>query len=117
MKLISALSFFLVACAGTPPKMERPIKIYNGVPESREICRLSRSAVSNFAQKTLREDLSKQEMRKNIASFISQGGADCIDTTDREFAKYAALKFDDLKVLIRYQEKLIFSCEQWKNQE
>lgn len=97
--------------------MERAIKVYNGVPESREICRLSRKQVANFAAKVLKNQDAKEEVRRHVAAFISEAGQDCIDTTDRNFAKFAALTFDDLRILFRYQEKLIFSCEQWKPQE
>lgn len=115
--LINTFSLVLLAsCAGSPPKMEGPVTVWNGAPEKDAICTLTPDQVADhatantknffvhaFALAKLKETLRPQDAAER-----------CIDARDPVFAKFAALTFNDIGIIQRYTEALINSCAKWK---
>lgn len=105
----------LFSCAGSPPKPERKVKLYNGAPEMNGICRLSRSAIKRFASRQLKTQAGKD----SVATAVKEGFAvdpkeiECVRADSREFARYGCYAFDDIGVILRWQEALLHTCEKW----
>ncbi len=108
------IALLLAGCAGNPPKMERPVKLWNGTPERQSLCRTSVDKAVAFAKKHLARDLSKSSAAKYMRSALLQDAVECIGANQKEFAAFVALTAEDLGVLLRYQENLLFSCQKWK---
>ena len=111
--LISTSSL-LLSCAGSAPKPERPIKLWNGTPERLAVCRTTLNKAEAFAKKHLRSDFSKSNVRRALMSALAPDGVECVSSDDPRFAAFLALTADDLGVILRYQENLLYSCERWK---
>lgn len=102
------------ACAGSPPKMERPIKLYNGVSARSEVCRLSQAQIQQLTQPQVVYDSTKEMLAQAIPHIFDEPPVlECIPANDERFDSMGAFTFDDLGVLLRYQEKLLNACEKW----
>lgn len=112
--LTGALSALLFSCAGSPPKMERPIKMWSGTPERGSICRLTQSQVGNMVHAIAQFTRTKSYASKVLARAMAADAFECIRAEDPKFATFAGITFDDLRVLLQYQENLLYSCERWK---
>lgn len=97
------LSLILVACGGNPPKMERPIEVWNGAPERGGICRINASVLSQ-----------RLDIPEHVLAPIIAEGVECIPATDPKFQEYGCMSFDDMGVIRRWEEALLNRCEKWK---
>ncbi len=93
--------------------MERPVKLYNGVPERGAICRLSQSAIARVAKKMLAEDESKRQVDRAVKMIFAADEIECIESTEKKFSSYGCYSFSDIGVMLRWQEALLHSCEKW----
>lgn len=112
--LILTLSLFLFGCGGIPPKLEHPVKMYLGAPEVGGICRLKKSAIARLAKKYLAKDESRNQVDSAVSVMFSKDEIECVDARSNEFKSYACYSLEDNRVLLRYQENLLYSCEKWK---
>lgn len=97
------LSLLLVACGGNPPKMERPIEVWNGAPERGGICRINASVLSQ-----------RLNIPEHVLAPVLAEGVECIPATDPRFQEFGCITFDDIGVIQRYTETLLNRCEKWK---
>lgn len=97
------LSLLLVACGGTPPKMERPVEVWNGAPEHGGICKINASVLSQ-----------RLNIPEHVLAPIIAEGVDCMPATDPRFQSYGCMTFDDIGVIQKYTETLLNRCEKWK---
>lgn len=118
MKLQKILRISLIltlsACAGNPPKMERKIKLWNGTPERSAMCRTAVTKAVAFARKHLKQDASKSYAGQVVRAALVDDAVECIKSDDSKFAAFVGLTADDLGVLLRYQENLLYQCAEWK---
>lgn len=114
MRKILILSFLAFSCAGSPPKMEHAVKLYIGDPASGQICRLTKSAIVKWAKKSLAREESKQYVNAAVREMFKPDDVECIDARDPKFKVFGAYSFEDISVMLRYQENLLYSCERWK---
>lgn len=112
--LISTLSLILFSCAGSPPKLERPVKLYNGAPEVNGICRLTKPAIARIAKKALKTDDAKSQVNAVVKEMFAPDEVECIRADDRKFSNYGCYSFSDIAVMLRWQENLLYSCDRWK---
>lgn len=108
--LIVALS----SCSGSPPKPERPIKLYSGSPTREAMCRRTQANVAKFVNANARHMRTKSYAREYIAKVMAEDGLECISANAKEFAELVGIPADDLRVMLQYQENLIYKCERWK---
>lgn len=95
----------LVSCvSGNAPTMDRKIKIYNGAPEEIGICRLS---TATLADKLNTYPYFLKQFHKGTTSY------ECIGAAEDRFKQYSCMSFEDLGVLYKYIETLIYQCKKW----
>jgi hypothetical protein len=111
--LIATLS--LSACSGNPPKMERQIKLWAGTPERKAICRLTNESITDWAQAIAQHTRTKLFASKVINRVMVAYRTECVAADSNDFKRYAGISFDDLRVLLQYQENLLYSCKKWKD--
>jgi hypothetical protein len=105
-KFLQLMSLIIIqSCiSGNAPVMERKIKVWNGIPETGEICRTSSVALASnvggiaFVLKAFHKGTFSKE---------------CISTKDEAFKKYGSLTFEDIGVLYDYIQALNYKCEKW----
>lgn len=114
IRLTVGLSFLLTACAGTPPKLERPIKLYTGTPSRIAICRLTKAQVAGFAKSVAQHQRTKAYADKVVNAALVRDALECIAADSAKFSEFVGIHADDLRVLLQYQENLLYSCERWK---
>jgi hypothetical protein len=94
--------------------MERPIKQFQGAPEVGGICRMTKEDLTRFAKKSVKTDLAKKHVPQVVGQMLAPNGMECVDAREKKFARYGCYSFDDIAVMLRYQENLLYSCEKWK---
>lgn len=102
---ILSLMLFASCVSGNQPLMERKIKIWNGSPEEIGICRIS---TAELAPKIDTVEFILKSYHSGTTDY------DCIPADNEEFKKYGCLSFEDIGVLYKYIETLIYSCKEWK---
>lgn len=111
--LISILSLSFLSCSGSPPKLERPIEMYGGIPERQEMCLVTPDTLTAFVQR-----IAKHQRTRAYAPAVIQQvlvtGLKCIKASDPKFAAMVGIPADDLRVLLQYNENLIYKCAKWK---
>lgn len=110
--LISILS----GCAGTPPKLERPVSYYAGIPERSSMCRNVKSNLVDFLKKIAKHQGTRDQV-ENIVNTAFQAdplGVECVKADEPNFAALVGISADDLRVLLQYMENLVYKCERWK---
>lgn len=113
ISLISVLSFLLFSCAGTAPKLEHPVKFWNGTPERSAVCRTSSKKVIAFVQRELITDTARQQAATAIREALARDQVECVAADSEAFGGFVALTFEDIGALLRFQENLLFKCEKW----
>lgn len=108
--LILALS----SCAGSPPKMERPIKLYNGTPSKLALCRLTKGQVAGFAKSIAQHSRTKAYADRVVRAALALDALECIRADEAKFSEFVGIHADDLRVILQYQENLLYSCQKWK---
>lgn len=94
--------------------MEHPVKLYNGAPEVGGICRLKQAAIAKWAKKNLAQEESKKYVNAAVKQMFSEDDVECIDAKSDKFKSYGCYSFEDIRVMLRYEENLLYSCEKWK---
>lgn len=110
-----ALTIALSGCAGNPPKQERPVKFYGGVPEKSSMCRVVKRDLVAFAQKIARHQRTKNFAPQIINASVARDALECIKADEQAFSSMVGIPADDLRVLLQYQESLLYRCEKWRN--
>jgi hypothetical protein len=109
-----ASSLILVSCAGSPPKLERPVKLYNGTPSKLGVCRLTKGQVTAWAESIAQHQTSKAYAGKVINRALAVDALECIRADSAAFKGVIGILADDFRVLLQYQENLLYSCAKWK---
>lgn len=112
-RILILASLLMVGCAGSPPKMERPVKLFNGAPERGAVCRLSKKAIARVAKKLLKTREAKDQVSDVVKVMFAPDEIDCVSASSREFASYGCYTFSDIGVMLRWQEALLHSCDKW----
>lgn len=112
---IATLNFLLFSCAGKPPVMEHPVKFYSGSPSRQSMCRRTQKAMTEFVKKIAKHQLTKDHAEEVLASVMADDSEDCVKASDPAFGKMLGLTADDMRVLLQFQENLLYSCQKWKN--
>lgn len=112
--LIVAVNLCLLSCAGAPPKLERPVKFYSGSPSKEAMCRRTKAALTDWAVRMVRRPESRRYAVQAIRSALAEDGVECIPANAKEFGQMIGVPADDMRVLLQFQENLLFSCERWK---
>lgn len=115
--LISTLSLALFSCAGTPPKLEHPVNLYDGTPSRTSMCRKTKESLIQQLQTWAQYGFTKAHVRSAVGGFLAQqepAALDCIRADSPGFASMVGMPADDLRVLLQYIENLLYSCEKWK---
>lgn len=111
------LAVVLAACAGKPPVMDHPVKFYSGSPSRQAMCRRTKEALTKWVVAIAQ----RSQTRKYAARVLEQAlaadpkGEDCIKADAKEFGALIGVPADDMRVLLQYQENLLYSCERWRN--
>ena len=108
-----ALILALSSCSGSPPKLERPIALYGGIPERQEMCTVLPDTLTAFVRKIARHSRTKAYAKQAIDRALATGLL-CIKASDPKFASMVGIPADDLRVLLQYNENLLYSCKSWK---
>jgi hypothetical protein len=93
--------------------MEHPIKLYNGQPNLRAMCRTSQFQALVFARHALKRSASVKYADRVIKAALEADARECIESNNPAFAGLAGITFEDLGVLLRFQEELLYSCKKW----
>lgn len=94
--------------------MERPIELWNGVPEVGGICRLTQEKIAEKIS-AMADHENVKNLSVQIAAMIFKDLAqDCMPATDTKFKEYSCMSFDDTAVLQKYIEALNFKCAKWE---
>lgn len=112
--LISTLSVSLMSCAGNPPKLERKVKYYGGVPSRKSLCRSTKESLVDFLKKFAIHDLTRANAEAAVDKLLVDDGTECVSADSKEFSSMVGIRSDDLRVLLQFQENLLYSCEKWK---
>lgn len=112
--LMAGLSILLASCAGSPPKQERPVKFYGGVPERAAMCRVNKETLIAAAKRIARHSRTKAYAKKVIEASVAADAIECIGASEQKFASMVGIPADDLRVLLQFQEDLLYGCERWK---
>lgn len=110
--LIATLS--LAGCAGTPPKLERPVKYYGGVPEMGAMCRNTKKNLAAWLKGIAQHEFTRANAEPGVEALLAPDDIECIRADAKEFAALVGVPADDLRVLLQYQENLLYNCEKWK---
>jgi hypothetical protein len=94
--------------------MERKIKLWSGTPERNSVCRLSKEESTQLAVALVANKFSKKYAHKIVNYALAEDKLECVRADAQAFAAFAGITFQDLGVLLRYQEALLYSCERWK---
>jgi hypothetical protein len=78
------------------------------------MCRTTVAKAVSFAKRSLVSDTSKAYVSKVMQAALVKDAVECVRADQKEFAAFVGLTADDLGVLLRYQESLIFNCAKWK---
>ena len=110
------LAVVLAACAGKPPVMEHPVKFYSGSPSRQAMCRRTKEALTKWVVAIAQHSRTRQFASKVLDQALAEDpkGEDCIKADAKEFGSLIGLTADDMRVLLQYQENLLYSCEKWK---
>lgn len=111
--LIATLSLALYACAGSPPKMERPVKFYSGSASKQAMCRRTTARMVAFVKEIAKHDETKRYAAQVLAQALAKDDDECIKSSDPAFNTMIGTPADDLRVLLQYQEELLYKCQKW----
>jgi len=121
VKLLKNFRILLIAtlvssCAGKPPEMERPLTMYYGEPSRGEMCQAEAQRVLVWVQKNLRYKASRKYAAKLLHANLNQlaTASSCISAKDPRFGTLVGLPVNDLGMLLKHMENLVYSCEKWK---
>lgn len=114
IRLTLTLNILLVSCGGTPPKMERPVKFYSGNPEKMAMCRNTKEQLAEYIVDAASKEITKQVAKGIVNAILAEDVQECILSSSDAFKTLAGVPWDDIGVMLRYQENLVFSCEKWK---
>lgn len=109
-----ALTIVLSSCAGSPPKQERPVKFYGGVPERASMCRVQKETLVGFAKKIAKHQRTRNYAERVIDAAVAKDALECIRADESKFANMVGIPADDLRVLLQFQEELLYACERWR---
>lgn len=109
-----ALILALSSCSGSPPKPERPIKMYSGSPGRQAMCRRTKESLAKFVKEVAQHSATRNLAREAINEIVAQDAIECIKADSAAFAQIVGIPADDLRVLLQYQENLLYKCERWK---
>lgn len=121
MKLLKNFRILLIAalassCAGKPPQMERPATFYYGEPSRGEMCQAEVQRVVAWVKKTAKykqtRKYAERILRANLNLMAS--ASSCINARDPRFATLVGIPVDDLGMMLKHMEDLVYSCEKWK---
>lgn len=111
--LKTALILTLSSCAGSPPKLERPVKLYSGSPSRQAMCRRTKESLAKFVKSNAQHTNTKNYARQVINQIIAEDGIECVKADSQAFGAMVGIPADDLRVLLQYQENLLYKCEKW----
>lgn len=113
---IATLSLLLASCAGKPPVMEHPVKFYSGSPSKQAMCRRTKAALTKWVQAIAQHSQTRQYAARVLESALAEDpkAEECIKADAKEFGSLIGVTAEDMKVLLQYQENLLYSCEKWK---
>lgn len=113
--LIATLSFLLLSCAGKPPVMEHPVKFYSGSPSRQSMCRRTQARMVAFVKEIAQHQFTADHAKEALASVMAPDGEDCVKASDPAFGNMLGLTAEDMRVLLQFQENLLYSCEKWRD--
>jgi hypothetical protein len=86
--------------------MPSKVKVWNGRPDQIGICRLDPDEVPGPIKKY------PTYIKKKLLAKID--GETCIHASESIFKKYGCMSWQDLGVVQKYIETLLYSCKKWK---
>lgn len=109
--ILSAITF---SCAGSPPKMEHPVKFYTGSPSRQAMCRRTKARMTEYIRQIAQYQQTVDYAPKVLAAIMAADASECIKADAKEFGAMIGLTAEDMRVLLQYQENLLYKCEKWK---
>jgi hypothetical protein len=107
----------LAACAGKAPVMEHPVKFYSGSPSRQAMCRRTKEAMAKFAVAIAQHEQTRKYAARVLEQVMAEDpkGEECIQASEKAFGSMIGLTAEDMRVLLQYQENLVYGCAKWKN--